>query len=201
MTTEQAIQYLMSFMGGGFAVAVGNWVNSSIGTRRQREIDYLKGQLQSLYGPLSFFTQQNEKLFALCGAINAAYTAEFVEKNWSQDERTQVNVRADANTTIELSNHYIRRVVENNSRVMEILEKGWHLADIEDIEDLSQFQVDFTRFKTEVEGKLKTPYAIYNVIGDVSYMRPSTIELVKRKMCVKEKRLHELMTPWWRCYG
>ncbi len=201
MTPEQVIQYLMSFLGGGFAVAVGNWVNSSLGAQRQREIDYLKAQLQSLYGPLSFFTQQNEKLFALCGAFSAAYTAEFVGKNWSQDERTQAAVRADADTTIDLSNQYIHRVVENNSRVMEILEKGWHFADSEDIEELSQFQVDFTRFKTEVEGKLKTPYAIYKAIGDVSYMRPSAIELVKRKVCIKEQRLRELMRPWWRRDG
>jgi hypothetical protein len=201
VTLEQAIQYLMSFLGGGFAVAVGNWVNSSVGARRQREIESLKGQLQSLYGPLSFFTHQNEKLFALCGKFNAAYTAEFVGKNWSQDERTQATVRADADTTIELSNEYIQRVVENNRRVMEVLEKGWHLADSEDIEELSQFQVDFTRFKTEVEGKHKTPYAIYKAVGDVSYMRPSMIELVKRKVRIKEQRLRELMRPWWRCDG
>lgn len=197
MTPEQVIQYLLSFLGGGFAVAVGNWVNSSVGARRQREIDSLKGQLQSLYGPLFFFTQQNEKLFALCGAFNAAYTAEFVGQNWSQDERTQATVCADAETTIELSNQYIQRVVENNSRVMKILEEGWHLADSEDIEELSQFQVDFTRFKIEVEGKLKTPHAIYKAIGDVSYMRPSMIELVNRKVHIKEERLRELMRPWW----
>lgn len=198
MTTEQVIQYLMSFLGGGFAVAVGNWVNSSVGARRQREIESLQGQLQSLYGPLSFFTQQNEKLFALCGSINAAYTAEFVEKQWSQDERTQAAVRADAGNTIAISNQYIQRVVDNNSRVMDILEKGWHLADSDDIEELSLFQVDCTRYKTEVEGQLKTPYAIYKAIGDVSYMRPSMIELVKQKTRIKEQRLRELMHPWWR---
>ncbi|MGG7056407.1 hypothetical protein [Nitrosomonas sp. ANs5] len=128
MTPEQFIQYLMSFLGGGFAVAVGNWVNSSVGIRRQREIDHLKGQLQSLYGPLSFFAQQNEKLFALCGAFSDAYTREIVQKNWSQDEKTRASVRADAETTIQLSNQYVVRVVENNGRIMEILEKGWHLS-------------------------------------------------------------------------
>lgn len=199
MTLEQFIQYLMSFLGGGFAVAVGNWVNSSIGARRQREIDRLKEQLQSLYGPLSFFTQQNDKLFALCGTFNDAYRIEIAQKNWSQDEKTQASVRADAETTIELSNQYIGRVVENNSRVMEVLEKGWHLVDGEDIEEFAQFQVDFTRFKTEVEGTLKIPFRIYKAVGDVSYMRPSMIKLVKQKVLAKEARLRELMRPWWRC--
>lgn len=201
MTPEQFIQYLMSFLGGGFAVAVGNWVNSSVGARRQREIDHLKEQLQSLYGPLSFFTQQNEKLFALCGAFNDAYTTEIAQKTWSQDEKTQTSVRADADTTIQLSNQYVGRVVENNGRVMEILEKGWHLVDTEDIEELAQFQVDFTRFKTEVEGTLKTPFRIYKAVGDISYMRPSMMELIKKKVRAKEDRLRELMRPWWRCDG
>ena len=201
MTPEQFIQYLMSFLGGGFAVAVGNWVNSSVGARRQREIDHLKNQLQSLYGPLSFFTLQNEKLFALCGAFNDAYTTEIAQKNWSPDEKTQASVRAEADTTIELSNQYVGRVVENNGRVMEILEKGWHLADTEDIEELAQFQVDYTRFKTEVEGTLKTPFRIYKAVGVVSYMRQSMIELVKNKVRAKEDRLRELMRPWWRCAG
>lgn len=201
MTPEQFIQYAMSFLGGGFAVAVGNWVNSSVGASRQREIEYLNGQLQSLYGPLSFFTQQNEKLFALCGAFHSAYSAEFIGKNWSHDEQTQATVRAAADKTISLSNKYIHRIVENNGRIMEVLEKGWHLVDVEDIEELSQFQVDYTRFKTEFEEKLKTPYAIYKAVGDVSYMRPSMMELVKRKVRAKEERLCELMRPWWRCDG
>lgn len=200
MTTEEIVRYIMSFLGGGFAVAIGNWVHATIAAHKQREVEYLKGQLQSLYGPLFFFTQQNEKLFALCGQFNGAYTNEFVAKNWSQDEKTQSSVRKDAETTIEISNEYIRRVVSNNERVMEILEKGWHFIDGDDIEELAQFQVDFTRFKIEVDGALKTPYFIYKAVGDVSYMRPSMIECVQNKVQTKEARLRELMRPWWQCH-
>lgn len=181
MISEQTIQYLTSFLGGGFVAAVFNWVKSSKDACKQREINGLKERLQSLYGPLSFFTQQNEKLFALCDAFNDAYTTEIVQINWSQDEKTRASVRADADTTIQLSNQYVARIVENNSRIMEILEKGWHLVDTEDIEEFAQFQVDFTRFKTEVEGGLKTPFSIYEAVGGVSYMRPSMIGLVKKK--------------------
>jgi hypothetical protein len=198
---EHYLQYIMSFLGGGFAVAVGNWVSSAAAARKQREVDHLKGQLQGLYGPLFLFTQQNEKLFALCGKFNDAYTAEFVSKSWSENEHTQSSVRKDAETTIDISNQYVRRVVANNERVMEVLEKGWHLIDAEDIEEFAQFQVDFTRFKTEVDGTLKPPYAIYKKVGDVSYMRPSVIDRVKKKSQIKEARLRELLRPWWRCEG
>lgn len=199
MTTGVIVQYVMSFLGGGFAVAVLNWVQSTIASYKQREVEYLKSQLQSLYGPLFFFTQQNEKLFALCGQFNDAYNSVFASKNWSQDEHTKSIVQKDANTTIEISNQYVNRVVLNNERVMEILEKGWHLIDADDIDEMAQFQVDFTRFKTEVEGAIKPPYAIYKAVGDVSYMRPSMIEHVKQKVQVKKARLRVLMRPWWQC--
>lgn len=201
MTTEQFIQYLMSFLGGGFVVAVGNWVNSAVATRKQREVEYLKAQLQALYGPLFFFTKQNEKLLVLCRSFSDAYIKEFESKDWSEDSHTQASVMKDAETTIEVSNQYIRRVVVNNERVMEVLEKGWYLIDANDIEEFAQFQVDFTRFKTEVDGTLKTPYSIYRAIGEISYMRPSMIECVKQKNQAKETRVRDLTSPWWQCKG
>jgi hypothetical protein len=38
-------------------------------------------------------------------------------------------------------------------------------------------------------------------VGDVSYMRPSVIDRVKKKSQIKEARLRELLRPWWRCEG
>jgi hypothetical protein len=40
-------------------------------------------------------------------------------------------------------------VVKNNERVMDILEKNWHLVDPNDVEILSRFQVDYTRYLVE----------------------------------------------------
>lgn|SRR3989338_972733 len=199
MNSEEIIRYVMSFLGGGFAVAAGNWVHSSLSSTRQREGEYLMAQLQTLYGPLHFFTRQNEQLFELCRKFDAAYTTEFVSKNWSQDQQTQAAVKKDADTTIELSNEYMHRVVANNERVMEILEKGWHLIDSDDVEEFASFQVDFTRFKTEVDGSLKPPYSIYKAVGSISYMRPTMIERAEEKVHAKEARLRELRKPWWKC--
>lgn len=201
MSGEEMVRYVMSFLGGGFAVAVGNWLHSTVSARKQREVDHLTAQLQTFYGPLYFFTLQNEKLFELCRKFDAAYTNEFVSKDWSQDEHTQAAVSKDAETTIELSNEYVRRVVANNERVMEILEKGWHVVDSDDVEELAKFQIDFTRFKTEADGQLKVPHRIYKALGNVSYMRPTMIELVKQKVHAKEARLRELRRPWWQCEG
>lgn len=192
MTLEFVIQYIMSFLGGGFVAAVGNWVHSSVSARRQREIDRLKEQLQSLYGPLSFFVHQNENLLALIGKFDSAYTAEIAQQNWSRDDMTQASVRADADTTIQIYNKYAGLVIKNNKRVMEILEKGWHLIDSEDIDEFAQFQVDFARREIEFDEKLKTPYIIYEVVGHISFIRPSMIDLVKKKVRAKEDRLRKL---------
>jgi hypothetical protein len=54
-------------------------------------------------------------------------------------------------------------------------------------------------FKTKVVGTLKTPFRIYKAVGEVSYMRPSMIELIRQKVRAMENRLCELMRSWWRC--
>ncbi len=201
MTGEETVRYVMSFLGGGFAVAVGNWVFSTLSSSRQREVEHLMAQLQALYGPLYYFTQQNGKLLELCGQFATAYDEVFVSKKWGQDQQTQAAVKKDADATIELSNQYVHRVVKNNERVITILEKGWHLVDSDDVDELATFQVDFTRYKTEVDGALKAPYMVYKALGDISYMRPTMIERVKQKVHAKEARLHELRCPWWKCAG
>ena len=53
--------------------------------------------------------------------------------------------------TIDVGNTYIERVVKNNERVMDILEKNWHLVDADDVEVLSHFQVDYTRYHVEAK--------------------------------------------------
>jgi hypothetical protein len=61
-------QLLITVLGGilgGIIVAVTNWFLSNRSTRRTREVDWLQEQLRLLYGPLFFFTSQNEELFKL----------------------------------------------------------------------------------------------------------------------------------------
>jgi hypothetical protein len=66
MPTEETVRYTLSFLGGGFIAAVGNWIYSNWSAGRAREVEWLREQLRLLYGPLFFFTSQNEELFKLC---------------------------------------------------------------------------------------------------------------------------------------
>jgi hypothetical protein len=92
------------------------------------EASYLEEQLRCLYGPLYFFIVQNEELLRLCGQIHSEYQ-KFFKGPWSPDPDTRKAVGEETTATLELGNEYVRRVAENNVRVMDILEHNWHLAD------------------------------------------------------------------------
>ena len=195
MTTEEVIRYVMSFLGGGVVVAVGNWIHATRSAQRSGELERLRQQLEVVYGPCFFFTCQNQKMFELNKSIQDAYSAHFVGKNWSLDQQTQESVRREAKDTLDLANEYVLRVNKNNERVIEILERGWHLIDSDDIPIFAEFQVDFTRMKIEIHGKARNrmPFEIYKQVGDISFMRPEIIERVKQKVEAKQSRIASLL--------
>ena len=71
------IQVLSALVGGGFfaglTVAVINVINYNRSERRQRRADFLLNQLHHLYGPIYFFTSQNESFFSLNDKFVEAY--------------------------------------------------------------------------------------------------------------------------------
>src|SRR5258708_5105012 len=127
MSSEEITRFLASLFGGGSVAVVGNWIYSNWSARRAREVEALREQLHLLYGPLFFLTSQNEELFKSTDKVRGVYDEYFVGK-WSEDENTQNTLDKQAEATIELQNTYISRVVKNNDRVMDILERNWHLA-------------------------------------------------------------------------
>jgi hypothetical protein len=92
-----------------------------------------------------------------------------------------------------LGKMYVERVVKNNSRAMAILETNWRLADLADAEIFSRFQVDYTRFLTEVEqhGQKKIPLQILMQLGPIHFMHPDMIACVHGAVQRKQTRLAE----------
>lgn len=201
MTTEEILRYVMSFLGGGVVVAVGNWVHATRSAQRQNELDRLREQLASLYGPCFFFTCQNEKMLCLSASIQKAYSTSFEGKSWSDDPSTQATLRKEMTDTVDLANEYVLRVDKNNARVMELLERNWHLVDSEDVPIFSHFQVDYTRSQTEIHGRMRSrmPPSILAQVGNISFMRPEMIERVRSKVEAKQAQIAGLLNPWWRC--
>jgi hypothetical protein len=56
------------------------------------------------------------------------------------------------------SNEYVRQVNKNNEQIIKILEEHFSLIEPDDVEIYTQFGVDYTRMKTEIDdtGKLRT---------------------------------------------
>src|ERR1039457_50696 len=114
MPAEEIIRYALSFLGGGIISAVGNWVYSSRSAHRAREVDLLREQNRLLYGPLFFFTSQNEALFKLAGHVNEVRREYFEGRKWSEEAQAQEILSKQHDATIQLGNTYVERVVKNN---------------------------------------------------------------------------------------
>lgn len=194
--------FVIALLGGSAAAAVITILYQEKSTSRQRQMEFLNTQLRNLYGPLYFFTSQNERLFKLSRKILGAYNAEFIDKQWAEESMN--DVRKEANATIDLSNEYVQMVVKNNVKVIEILQKNWQLIDWDDIPIFSQFQVDFIRFKTEVEEKAqrgtRTTFLVHEHLGNISYMRPDMIKRVEDKWEVKRNQIASLM-KWAKAFN
>src|ERR1700722_10451844 len=104
--TPDIPQLVVSFIGGGAVSAIINWFHANRVAHREQEASFLGEQLARLYGPLHFFTSQNDRLFKLSGDVQQQYTEHFT----GRVERTaaaQQSLDEAMMATIALSNSYI----------------------------------------------------------------------------------------------
>ena len=138
--------------------------------------------------------QPERGAFRLADNVANARREFFEGKKWSNEEKAQEALSEQHLATIELGNTYVERVVKNNERVMETLEKNWHLVDPGDVEILSRFQVDYTRYLVEVtdKGVAGIPFSVVMKLGDIPFMRPDIIARVRATFEGKRLRLVKL---------
>jgi hypothetical protein len=195
MNIEEVIRLIFSFLGGGLVTGLLNWIHTARSERTSRKIEFVRLQLQELYGPLQFFTSCNARLFELSHKLNEAYTQEYIGKQWSQEYNTQERVAKRATQTIEISNQYVEQAIQNNERILEILTAHYDLIEPTDLEVCAQFIVHYTRLKTERDeaGRLKTPHEIYRHLGDISFMPEQFIQVVDTRFAEKKAELKKLL--------
>lgn len=193
MSSEEIIRLLISFLGGGLVAGILNWLRASRAEKRSRRIEFLSNQLQKVYGPLYFYTSQNEKFFEHSRKILGAYDVEYASKEWSDDKLTRDTLDEETKTTIDLSNDYIGFVKKNNLKVIEILNENYSFADSDDFEVFQEFMVNHVRLHTETKehGGGGVPHRIYQHLGSISFMRPAFMERVKTKFFRKREELDE----------
>jgi hypothetical protein len=188
------LQLIISFLGGGILVALINWARTSRSERAARKHDFTKEQITKVYGPLFFFVGITEALFALNDKFHKAYNEHFVDQEWGTDSHTRENLRKETDATLQIANHYITIVRDNNSKIMDILRENYAYIDPEDTEVFQQFIVDHLRMEREfkTEQPLETPLEIYLKVGEISYSRKEFIELVKKRFTEKNGAIRAL---------
>ena len=86
--------------------------------------------------------------------------------------------------------------MQNNAKILILLEKNWHLIDADDVEIFSEFQIDMSRLKRTDGQNLITALSAKEHIGPISFMRPAMIDRVKEKWGVKRIREEQLAKGW-----
>ena len=195
MTAAEIIRLVLTFLGGGLLGALVSAYRSEQSERKARRVTFLDGQLRELYGPLQFFTSQNALLFEHNRRLHDAYKNEYIDKKWSSSPLTRERLEEQTTTTIQVANEFIQQVRQNNEHIMEILEANYSLIEPSDIDILSRFVLDYKRhiIETDESGLLRAPLAIYEQVGDISFMRPEMIELVDIRFKSKKLELEKLL--------
>lgn len=191
MKIIEAMNLIFSFIGGGVAVAIIEWFRMIYSEKESRKIEYLNNQLKYLYGPLYCFSSYAEQLFELSDNIQKLYKSEYEGKNWSRDKSTQDNLKIETTDTINTSNLYIAKAIQNNSVLQKIIEDNYSYCDLDDIEIFKDFLKDLARYKTEYDenGNLRLPHRIYFKLDNISFLKPEFIGRVKLKYEIKKKEI------------
>ncbi len=140
---ERIMEYGFTFLAGAFLIKLCDWFLA----KKQREIANLQEQLKTLYGRLHFLVSQNQQCFKQGKKVTKAHLEESEGRQFPQENFQEV--RAEADTSISVSNDYSRLVKDNNAQIRKLLEEIWHLIDEDDVEVFVGFLDNHTRMNVE----------------------------------------------------
>ena len=159
--------------------------------KRQLRADYVRGQIDHLYGPLAFFVESSARHLTTSAAILKAYDEYFANRQTS-DMAAQVQ---EMDKVIETANAYVALVVENNKETVKVLRAGWGWLDSDDAAEAGEYLTHVARHAVEFEEKKKLPPLFYikgslkNSLGAPSFLPPTFIDRVRRKLNEKQREL------------
>jgi hypothetical protein len=162
--------------------------------KRTRRADYIRGQIDQLYGPLAFFVEASARCIETEHSIGAGYREYFAGRT-AITEESRTKLQLEAHGVIGTSSRYMDLVVENNQEAVKVLRTGWGWLDADDVADAGQYLTDVARYKIEVEENHRLPDPFYlegamkSAIGPPSFIRPAFIARVRRKLLEKQLEL------------
>jgi hypothetical protein len=202
---QHAFIGMQGFVSGALVGTIITVVVVGVRARRERQIAALQEQLRLLYGPVAVLARQNEQLFQFTTKIDGAnakisdaYSKCFAPGVEVNETRQEALLRAGERTT-NLANLYVKRVIKNNSRVMQIIDANWHLVEAIDRDTFSQFQFEYIRYLVEYKqkGLKEVPLSVLMDIGpQVAFMRPEMMARINEVFLSKQKSLEKARGRW-----
>jgi hypothetical protein len=179
MDTNNIIQLIVSFVGGGISASIISALSNHRTQKKNKRIEEIRLQLENLYGPITFLSLWNAKLLEIANNIIEA------SHGILPDELKQA---------IRLGNQYVDQTKENNEKIIMLLEKYYSLIDPNDVKIVLQFVTDYVRMKTEVTvEKTLTPFQIYQKLGGISFIHPDFIKAMENHFLQLKKELDNLL--------
>jgi hypothetical protein len=176
-----------SALGGGVVVAAIEWIRTARADRATRNTLYLSEQLRSLYGPLYFFYSLNDSLFKVCNQ-HEGIQRELYENNPAAPTQ-------DISDAIAVTNRYVDRIIENNNKMIEILETNYGLIDPEDSETFQQIVTHAIRYQVEYREQPRPPLGVTMALAHVApihFFRPDFFEAIQDRFRSKKNELKQL---------
>jgi hypothetical protein len=189
-----AIESIVAGVVGGISVAAFNAWRSSMQTRMDRDAEHLSAQIRDLYGPIHFLSESSDGLRRRAKLLMEAQQKVYAEgPQEASDSVALAAVERDMNDCAEFQSRYAERINVNHMRIVDLLEKHYALADVDDLRDFHKFLLNYQLSAIErLDGGKTFPPKIYLQLAPIDYSHPDFPNLVHSRYVEKTERLAEL---------
>lgn len=186
--SEIVVAFLSGAVGGSIISALFDWFKE----KRKFKTDYLRNQIDKLYGPLCLILSLSKQHFDISKSILSAYDSYFSAYTWSEDAGTQNTLKEESSKTIEVANEHVATANRNNEELFQTIKNNYSLIDLDDIEIVDNFLKNYNRLRIEHDTNKMLPYMIYKMVGGISFL-PNDFECrITEKFNSKKNLLSQL---------
>ncbi|MFC7780276.1 hypothetical protein [Legionella taurinensis] len=144
------VSILIPLLTGALAGAIVTAWNTNHINKRNNRIARLEHKINNLYGPLAFLMRCTLIYLENSRGLIQQHQDYFVPNKFSQSLDVQSKVDSQSNATIELSNYYFDKAIENNQLIFKLISENYSLIDSEEDEGLiNEFVGMFIRLSVE----------------------------------------------------
>jgi hypothetical protein len=157
----------------------------------------MERKINKLYGPLSFLLRCTKIYLENSQDIIQQHRDYFVPNKFSQSPDAQSKADSQSNATIELSNYYFEKVIDNNQVIFKLISENYSLIDDAEDEDLiNNFVEMFIRLSVEyINPKVEMreiPLEIQKSRGEMGTIANDFIEKIIDKNKLLNDKVHTL---------